>query len=182
MTDKNNPVETPYSNDPTDGREKHSWKSKYPEEAKTEIRCEAVYLAVMFVLSFVLILCVWNGLHEAMISAMSPERLQVFRKYAFYSVAGMLGGSVFGIKFFYRVVARGYWHQDRRIWRVMSPFLGMGLAFVVGSMLECGVIHFEKLSSTPGIVSIGFLVGYCADTASAKMIDIANAIFGLKEK
>lgn len=182
MTEKGNPLDTPYSNDPTDGREKHSWKSHYPDEAKKQIRCESIYLAGMFVLSFVLILSVWHGALAAVFSSLTPDRVTVFRKYAFYSVAGMLGGSVFGIKFFYRVVARGYWHQDRRIWRVMSPFLGMGLAFIVGSMLECGVLRLEKLASTPGIVSIGFLVGYCADTASAKMIDVANALFGLKEK
>ena len=109
---------------------------------------------------------------------MSPEKSFTLRKYAFYSISGMLGGAVFGIKYFYRVVARGFWHQDRKIWRIMSPFLGMGLAFIVGAMLESGVMKIERLSSTPGIVSIGFLVGYCADTASAKMIEIANVFFG----
>lgn len=182
MTEKNNAPGVLNISDPTDGRKQYDWESRYSSQARTEIKWEAVYLGGIFILAYLLMLLVWNNFTVSLLPAISPERASTFRKYAFYAVAGLLGGAAFGIKLFYRMVARGLWHQDRRIWRIKSPFLGMTLAFITGAMLESSVMKMEKMCSTPGIVSIGFLVGYCADTASAKMIDIANAIFGSKEK
>ena len=182
MNETSASLHTPDSNDPSDGRKMCAWESKYPKPARLEIRCEAVYLIIVLICAYILILLTWNNSPEFVFSAFSPEKSLTLRRYAFYAFSGMLGGAVFGIKYFYRVVARGWWHQDRRIWRIKSPFMGMSLGFIFGAMLESGVMRIEGLSSTPGIVSVGFLVGYCADTASAKMIVIANAIFGIKEK
>jgi hypothetical protein len=92
----------------------------------------------------------------------------------------MLGGITFGIKYFYRVVARGWWHQDRRFWRFMSPFIAMIVALVVGSMIDAGliVVTAQNRISTPAIISIGFLAGYFADEAVGKMYEVASVLFG----
>lgn len=163
--------------EPTDGRTQYEWKTCYPREAVLQIRCEGFYLFFVLVVSLFLIFTCWHGiLFENL--ALSPNQLVPLRKYTFYAASGMLGGVVFGIKFFYRVVARGYWHQDRRIWRIMSPFLAMILAFATGVLIDANLFAIRGPSSTPAFVSIGFLTGYFADQANAKMCEIAAVIFG----
>lgn len=109
-------------NDPTDGRKRFQWESFYSSEAKKIIRNESIYLFLILIGSQVLIFAAWKGWINSFFSLSSEEAITL-RKYTYYSAAGMLGGGAFGVKYFYRVVARGYWHLDRRIWRYMSPFL-----------------------------------------------------------
>ena len=101
-----------------------------------------------------------------------------FNKYMYYVSSGFLGGVVFGMKYLYRVIARGFWHQDRKAWRMMSPFIALAVSFVVGVLVEASMIVAEKPSLTPTIISIGFLSGYFADEAVGKMYEIASVIFG----
>jgi hypothetical protein len=90
----------------------------------------------------------------------------------------LLGGIVFGLKFFYHAVAKGLWHQDRRIWRLMSPYLSMSIGLVVGAMIDASFISTAKPISGAAFVSIGFLAGYFADRAVAKMGEVASVVFG----
>ncbi|MCL4456425.1 MAG: hypothetical protein M1147_06180 [Nitrospirae bacterium] len=163
--------------DPTDGRNEYEWETKYPKPAKIEIRLESIYLFVIFLLSNFTIFAIWIGWGYSWLS-LTPEQATTFQRFAFYAAAGMLGGVTFGIKYFYRVVARGYWHQDRRIWRLMSPFLSMTIAFVVGLMLDASMITSTPPSSGSAILAIGFLSGYFADSAVAKMYEVAEVVFG----
>ncbi len=162
------------SSDPTDHRKQYEWKTHYPPDAIKEIYQETFYLSAILVISFSLILLNWIGVFDRF----SPEAYTTLRKYIFYSSSGLLGGIIFGLKYFYRVVARGYWHQDRKIWRLMSPFIAMTVAFVVGAMIDSGTINTVKPITTPSVVSIGFIAGYFADEAVGKMYDIASVIFG----
>lgn len=163
--------------DPTDGRNEYEWESKYPKQAKIEIRLEAVYLFAIFLLSNFIIFAIWIGWVCNWLS-LTPEQTSTFKRFAYYAVAGMLGGITFGIKYFYRVVARGFWHQDRRIWRLMSPFLSMTIALVVGLMIDASIIASSSPSSATSFLVIGFLSGYFADQAIGKMYEIAEVIFG----
>ena len=119
----------------------------------------------------------WRGWVSYLLSV-SPAEAIVLKKYGYYAISGMLGGVAFGIKYFYRVVARGFWHEDRIIWRLLSPFLSMTLAFIVGALIEASLISTRGPNTAAAFVSIGFLVGYFADKAVAKMYEIANVIFG----
>jgi hypothetical protein len=38
-------------------------------------------------------------------------------------IGGVLGGSVFSIKWLYHSIARGKWHLDRRPWRFLTPLM-----------------------------------------------------------
>lgn len=165
------------SGDPTDGRKEYEWETKYPKHAKIEIRLEAIYLFVIFLLSNLTIFAIWIGWACNWLS-LTPEQATTFKRFAYYAAAGMLGGVTFGIKYFYRVVARGYWHQDRRIWRLMSPFLSMTIALIVGLMLDASMIASTPPSSGAAILATGFLSGYFADQAVAKMYEIAEVVFG----
>jgi hypothetical protein len=163
--------------DPTDGRKQGDWNSRYPRKAWIQIICEGLWLLVLFFLSMTMIFSVWKGW---ICSICSPTSVQepALRKFVYYASAGMLGGTVFGIKYFYRSIARGWWHQDRVIWRLKSPLIATALALIVGALLDWGAIASTNPRSGAVFVSIGFLVGYFADKAIAKMYEVANVVFG----
>lgn len=106
----------------------------------------------------------------------------VFSRYGYFFLGGVLGGTLFGIKWLYHVVARGYWHQDRCLWRVMSPLLAGSLAFVVGTLMDAGFLGLTiSASKAPAFLSLGFITGYFGDKALAKMTEIAEVIFSTRE-
>lgn len=163
--------------DPADGRERYCWRTGYEKEARKEILYESVYLFIIFISSFTSIFVSWSGWIGTRLT-LTPEEATTIKKYLLFAGSGMLGGVVFGIKYFYRVVARGFWHQDRRIWRILSPWLAMSIAFVVGALTQASFISINHQMSGAAIVSIGFLSGYFADDAVAKLYEIASVIFG----
>jgi len=163
--------------DTTDGRSRCEWESRYPEKARFEIRLESFFIFFLFFLGATGVFSVWRGWLVELFGIPSGS-INVFNKYAYYSISGFLGGVVFGIKYLYRVVARGFWHQDRRVWRLMSPFVAFTISFVVGCLIESSFMLTNRPLSTASIISIGFLSGYFADEAVGKMYEIANVIFG----
>lgn len=163
--------------DPTDGRKPYEWTTRYPPEAVFHIRLEAAYLFLLFITSYLLLFAAWKGWVSYFVQ-LTPEESMTLKKYMYYSAAGLLGGVTFGIKYFYRVVARGYWHLDRRIWRLKSPLLAMTLAFIMGAMIDASWLTSKGSVSGATIVSTGFIVGYFTDQAVAKMYEIANVVFG----
>src|SRR3546814_13356778 len=94
--------------------------------------------------------------------------------------SGVLGGTLFGLKYLYKVVARGWWNEDRELWRFFSPLLAGGLAFAVGALADAGLFGFKvgENQSAASFVSLGFIAGYFADSASRKMQEIADILFG----
>lgn len=166
----------------TDGRDPFDWKSRYPQEAKREIRWEAFYIVCIFILSFLLLLlnylCVFSKLLQKFTQCSQIKRFSIrrFEYLVYFLSSGLLGGSIFGVKYFYRVIARGYWTQDRRYWRIFSPFISMTIAFIVGTMASSGILNSQNSSSWA--VSIGFFAGYFADEAVGKMYEIATLLFG----
>ena len=167
--------------DPTDGRQRFDWRSHYPDDARTQIRWEAYYVVALLFLSLVLIFASWRGVIADVLSV-SGDPAATLKKFAIYTFSGLLGGAVFGIKYLYRVVARGYWHVDRKLWRYLSPLNSSALAFVMGAAVEAGFVSVDAASSTKGVVAFGFLVGYFADQAISKLHEIATAMFGTATK
>lgn len=168
----------PDSGDPTDGRQKFQWQTRYTGgTAWRQISIEAIYTVAVALLSLVLIFVVWRGIIPKWLDLTSAEA-KAFRIYGFYTAAGLLGGTVFCLKYLYRVVARGYWHEDRRLWRFISPLIAASVAFAIGALIQSKLISFAVSSRAPGIVGTGFLVGYFGDQAVAKLHEIANVLFG----
>lgn len=90
-----------------------------------------------------------------------------------YCVAsGLLGGSTFGMKYFYRVVARGFWNEDRVYWRIFSPWIAVALSIVMAAIMIKDVSSSSSLA-----ITIGFLTGYFSDEAVSKMYDVACILF-----
>ncbi|WP_143322948.1 hypothetical protein [Candidimonas nitroreducens] len=168
----------PDSGDPTDGRQQYQWQTRYTGgTAWRQISIEAVYTVAVASLSLVLIFVVWRGYIPKWLELTASEA-KVFRIYGFYTAAGLLGGTVFCLKYLYRVVARGYWHEDRRLWRFISPLIAASVAFAIGALIQSKLISFAVQSRAPGIVGTGFLIGYFGDQAVAKLHEIANVLFG----
>ena len=165
----------------TDGRKPYDWKSKYPQEARHEMRCEAVYIGVILVVSLGGLFFNWCGVISSMVGV-EPTRVVVFEGSVLYFFSGLLGGTIFGIKYFYRVIARGYWTQDRKYWRIFSPWISACIALVVGCMVCSGYINAAQTPSTAGGICVGFISGYFADEAVGKMSEVAAALFGSSGK
>lgn len=169
------------SNVNTDGRQPYEWMSKYPSEARTEMRGEAIYIGSVLAVSLLGLLLNWCGVISCLLGV-EESKIVSFEGILLYSFSGLLGGTIFGIKYFYRVVARGYWTQDRKYWRIFSPWISACVALVVGCMVVSGYINATKTPSSATGVCIGFIAGYFADEAVGKMSEVAIALFGSNSK
>lgn len=160
----------------TDGRCKYETETGYVEEDLKKIRRESIFLFVVLFVSLGLLLLNITG---QIVSLLQLEGVQanILQHYLTYFLSGILGGILFGMKIFYRYVAKGRWHLDRRYWRIMSPFIAGAIALVIGSMAEVGVVDEPNGWS----ILVGFLAGYFADRAVGKMIDVAKVLFGEEE-
>lgn len=165
------------SDDPTDGRKRYDWKTRYPKRARIEIVAESLYLFLLLTFALIVLFLTWNNWLGTFLS-LSDDQAPIFKLYMYYSMSGLLGGVLFDFKNLYKSIARGWWHQDRRIWRIISPFVAMVVGFVVGAMIECSMINASSPVTSPGTISIGFLSGYFADRAIGKMREVAAVFFG----
>lgn len=164
-----------------DERERFNWESRYPKEAITRIRWEAAYVLIVLAFSMAGLLWTWRGDAFAFFaSGCSTCHPVTFDRYAYLFFSGMLGGALFGLKYLYKVVARGWWNLDRGLWRLSSPWLAAGLAFATGALAQAGLFGFDVNHNRGGasFVSLGFIAGYFADSASRKMQEIADILFG----
>jgi hypothetical protein len=161
--------------DQTDGRKPFEWESRWPAEARRAILFETIWLFVVYFVTLFLLYATWLGWIGTWLSLL-PDQGLILRRYSFYAFAGMLGGVTFGMKYFYRVVARGRWNKDRLQWRLMSPFIAMTIALVIGMLIDTNGISVQTPKTTP--IPLGFLAGYFADEAVSKMYEVASVIFG----
>jgi hypothetical protein len=164
----------------TDGRRYLDWKSKYQPEAIRHIRLDAAYIGFHLAANLVVIFLVWSGIAFDGLTHTCPTcSRHTFNEYAYFFFGGHLGGVLFGVKYLYKVVARGYWNIDRRLWRYFSPFLSAGLALVVGALIASGVLGLTaKVASGAAFFSYGFITGYFADRAIDKLQEVAETVFG----
>src|ERR1700691_3990614 len=121
--------------DETDGRQRWEWISGYPFRAKAEIWLETIFVGLILLASLAGIYLTWNGTMFGWFGCATCSGSS-FSRYAYFFFSGMLGSVLFGGKYLYHVVARGYWHQDRRLWRVLSPFLAASLALTIAAAID----------------------------------------------
>lgn len=172
------------SSDPTDGKKMYEWESRYPKEAQKQMFIEGVYLLAIHIAAYLIIFLAWKGSLSSWLGLVSPADIQ-FKKIVYFGASGALGGVTFGIKYFYRVIARGWWHQDRTAWRLKSPWVATTVAIVVGAMIDSAMISSVssgKSMSGYTVLAVGFLAGYFADEAVGKMYEVATVIFGRSSK
>ena len=168
----------------TDERKAYEWKSKWCDDSSKKIRVDAIYIAIVFIFTIILIISIWKGtLFQIIASDCSHCDISEFNKFAYMFVGGLFGGTIYGIKYLYKVVARGWWHLDRRLWRIFSPWLSGGVALAFGTLFDSGIVGLSINTDTAsGYFAIGFISGYFADRAVAKMQEVADTIFGFAGK
>ena len=162
----------------TDGRKKYDWDTKYNDASRQKMFHESIYIGAVFVISLIFLIALWflYGFCPCL-EQFQFEKINIL----FYLFSGLLGGSVFGIKYFYRVIARGYWSLDRIYWRIFSPWISASIALIVGFMIISGFVCTVETNSPAKSICIGFVSGYFADDAVGKMSEVAKALFGRSE-
>ena len=130
-----------------------------------------------------LILLVWIGTPRNWLG-IDQERYETFAVYAYAWLSGVLGGTLFDIKWLYHTVAKGYWNVDRLPWRIFTPHLSGAFAFGLIALITSGifdVLNREILRTAPAVVGLGLLFGYFSDYTVAKLGDIARNLLGERE-
>lgn len=166
--------------DPTDGRERLEWRSKYDPDALRHIWFESAYLACLLLIIMIAMAILWLNYPKFWLG-LSDQKYQRFLKYSVAWLSGVLGGTLFDIKWLYHSVARQMWHLDRRLWRLFTPHISGGLAFAIVVLISSGMFRIfdrQAVESLSQVVGVGFLVGYFSDSAVAKLTEIAETIFG----
>jgi len=161
----------------TDDRKQYEWLSKYPSEARKKIRKEAIYVFALLFIASLLFFLNFMDVFSTLLK-ISGRKKMVLTYIVYFMSSGLLGGLVFGIKYFYRTVARGWWHDDRRYWRYFSPIISMFIALIIGTMVVSGLIESQNGASNTWAISFGFFSGYFADEAVGKMYEVASVFFG----
>jgi hypothetical protein len=120
-----------------DGRKRWEWPSRYPDVARKGIRREATYLIIVTI--GYLLATAWTVRHcNGVLTTddIPKDKSDVTRLMNLSFVAAWVGGAVggccFGIKWMYHSVAKGLWHEDRCLWRILTPHLsGIVSVFMV---------------------------------------------------
>jgi hypothetical protein len=166
--------------DVKDGRRLGEWKSKYSVEALKQIRYESIYLVVLLFGSPLVMLLLFLGFPKVWLGV-DDVIYKPIVKYGLAWLGGTLGGTLFDLKWLYHSVARRIWHEDRRLWRLLTPHISGGLSFIVIILISSGLLRIfdnKAIESRALVVGIAFLVGYFSDSAVAKLAEIAETLFG----
>jgi hypothetical protein len=167
--------------DLTDGREEDEWKSRYNDKwCRFQICAEALYLAVLLYGAAFLLLLIWVGTPQDWLGV-SDGRYATFQVYAYAWFGGLLGGTLFAVKWLYHSVGKGYWNADRLPWRVFTPHLSgafsLGLiAVITSSIFE--VLNQDLLRRGAAVVGISLILGYFSDFTVARLYRVAENLLG----
>ena len=157
------------------------WQSKYTDPAaRWGIQGEAYYLAILFFGAPLLALVLWLEYPKFWLG-MTDEKYRMLFLYSLAWVGGTFGGTMFDIKWLYHSVAKQTWHLDRRLWRIFTPHISGGLAFVVVALISSGLLQVFDRRATESkslVFGLAFLVGYFSDNSIAKLAEVASTIFG----
>lgn len=171
-------------NEPTDERMIGDWRTRYPPEARNAIRMEAVYV------SFCLLVALIGTLAVAIESATFALPIKhsswlALSPYLFAYVGGLLGGTLFTMKWLYHTVAKGIWNRDRRLWRLFTPFLSGGASLAVILLCASGALPFfgpQLVRTNAGALGLSIVLGYFSDRAFSALERFAEGGFGMKAK
>ena len=125
--------------DPLDNRGLGEWDTRWEPEVWKRILWEAWLLVAFFFGSLLVIGAIWWLPLSGHVSGQSPAYIQ-FAKYALAFSGGMFGGTLLDIKWLYHTVAKGSWNRDRVLWRLMTPLLSAGTAFMFMALLSSGIL------------------------------------------
>jgi len=102
---------------------------------------------------------------------------------AIFALSGMIGASVFSLKWLYHSISKDMWNRDRFLWRISVPLVGAVLGVFVsfifartfGTAFSSTYVGLDTLLPACGFC---FLVGIFADGVIASLENLARRIFG----
>lgn len=176
---------------PTDGRKLGDWRSRYPRLVWFWVSFEAIY-SLTLLLSGLFIILFGGVLAAAQCDCdkesgtvtmvfISVEVANSSVKWIALSAAGMIGGVVAVLKWLLHSLAAGYWNEDRRVWRLITPFNSAAISLFTGFLLVSGIIPFirrESFESIYALLGLGFVFGYFSDNVLAALYRWARQVFG----
>lgn len=174
--------------DLTDGREIGDWKTRYTLTVWIRILLELIYLVLLlgFCISLLLDAASYRpseATNENQIVSHIFGMQFAFEqaKWIALALAGVIGGIVFDLKWLYHSVAKGFWNQDRVIWRLVVPINSAMVSLFTGFLLASGIIPFirhESFSEIYTLLGSGFVFGYFSDNVLAALQNLATRLFG----
>jgi len=171
-------LQSGFLGDLTDGRPKGDWKSRFDAKSQEHINWEKRYLLIL--LCGCLLIPFVIGIVSNKFFSQPPTEYQNLKRYLFALFGGILGGTLFSMKWLVHSVAKDTWNYDRQLWRVFTPLLSGALALVIVILINCQMFDITKPEnlSIHKCFGIGFLVGYFSDNAIGKLTEIAQVLFG----
>lgn len=167
----------------TDNRGLWQPETKYLSRHVGQQRREAVYILAVLILALLALIAVSVGCVERllMLVGLDSASTVVARRFGWLCAGGLLGGTVYSAKWLYHSIAKGIWHEDRMVWRYLTPWISLGTTVGVGALVFAGFFKGVDSSSGATCTGVGFLIGYLSDRFLAKMKDIAQVMFGETE-
>ena len=171
----------------TDGRALFQPSSKYSPNHRRAQRYEAFYIFGLLAGSLISLACLGLGLVDRFLAShgVPAALITSCRRFEWIAAGGLLGGTVYAAKWLYHSVAKGLWHEDRRIWRLLSPWIALGATVGIGALVDAGFFRDSvgrvAVHSGAKLTGLGFLIGYLADRFLAKMKELMQVLFGESE-
>lgn len=158
-----------------DGRTVGDFNSRYFGKCTKQLWFEGLWLAALLLIPFGLFVQNDCDLHN--LTKFWPP-LGNHIVLAWFS--GLLGGTVFATKWFYRSVAHGIWSRDRVFWRLLSPIMSATLGVFAYLLLKGNVLSLINpalFNEAENICIVAFLTGMCSDSVMAALSSLSSKIF-----
>lgn len=94
---------------------------------------------------------------------------------------GVIGGTLFDIKWLIHSAAKGSWNQDRVLWRLFTPLTSGTTSVFFALIVLSEIISFFDATSFQSVElagAFGMLAGYFADGVIGVLTNVAGALFG----
>jgi hypothetical protein len=119
------------------GRGLGAWQTRYPStRAQRRINVEGAYLTLL--LGATTAVTLWLATID---SASASPAMQNLRLYGLACVGGLLGGWMFTLRWLINAVAAWRWDEDRRLWRLLNPFIAGVLALTFFAVIRSGLFQ-----------------------------------------
>lgn len=169
----------------SDNRPPWDAKSRYPDAFRRAQTIEGIYFATLIGVTMVGLATIILGFADSALKRVGcPDAgIPMARNAAILGLGGLLGGTVYGAKWLYHAVAKGLWHEDRQMWRWLSPLISVGATAGVGAAVCAGLFPAARMSLESNgtgttLLAVGFAIGYFTDRALAKMKELTDVLFG----
>lgn len=174
-----------YPDDATDARIPGDWKTRYPDkQSRCEIVKESIWLIFLLVICFTLFLLILCNVFQRPFGFSESQSL-LFNKYLGILLAGIIGGDLYDFKWLIHAVGKGFWNEDRKLWRYITPFtsgiLSVFVILIISSGLF-GLFNTSLIENSPLVFSLAFLSGYFSDLVVSRLQDLFGSIFGIIQK